>query len=186
MYHGVFSILAYTVFNHLNGGVCIFIYDRLFESLQWSEIAPVFSFMLWHMLDFCLKRITYILENRSSIKSDWQFSGPLHLFIHMQHACLSGQRGGSTGRLLIQQLCRENAACLIAAVSIVLDGLGWRTIGEAKLFIFLDFQAKKRKGLDLYFKCERSWASTLYLKCKWDETLPFPSRYYQGSSGSLA
>lgn len=81
MHHGVFSILSYAVFNHSNGGICILIYDRLFESLQWSEIAPAFSFMLWHMLDICLKRIACILENRSSIKLGWQFCGPLHPFI---------------------------------------------------------------------------------------------------------
>lgn len=80
MYHGVFSISAYAVFNHSSGGLFM-IYDRLFESLQWSEIAPDFSFMLWHMLNFCLKRTAYILENWSSIKSGWQFSGPLHPFI---------------------------------------------------------------------------------------------------------
>lgn len=31
---GVFSILAYAVFNHSNGGISILIYDRFFECFQ--------------------------------------------------------------------------------------------------------------------------------------------------------
>lgn len=40
----------------------------LFKFVVINNYPTPLSFMLWHMLDFCLKGIVCVLENRSSIK----------------------------------------------------------------------------------------------------------------------